>query len=356
MDIQQPVQQPNQQPIQPVPVVTKLPQSNWKIIISVVVGILVLGGVSYGAYYYWQNNKPVVAPIDEIADWETYRSDEYGFEFKYPKDWDIETSQDYPFSVMVFPRGFEKDKRGMALSINPVNVGRESVFDPGLNINIETATFGGRKAKIYLCPDRNQCPEQLFYSKAIMITELPKNWTYDNEIDFSLYKGYENLRDSYDKILSTFKFTAETANWQTYKNIEKGYSINYPTDASIDKNDLSCIRIDTKEFGSIYINVGSSNPCGEPTGIGIGMIRVQDNITIAGKQYSTSGFRNSDNSNSFLSLGLTVGDKIFATYGVDHFDKSNSKNWKNLGALTGSDYQKALDSAKQILSPFKFTK
>ena len=84
---QQPGQQPINQPIQPTPpVFTQPSKNNWKIIILVVAGILVLGGISYGAYYYWQNNKPAVAPIDEIANWQTYKNNTYGFEVKCPKD------------------------------------------------------------------------------------------------------------------------------------------------------------------------------------------------------------------------------------------------------------------------------
>ena len=66
MDIQQPIQQLSEQPIdqqtiQSVPVVTQPPQSNWKVIILVVIGILILGGASYGAYYYWQTQKLIDA-------------------------------------------------------------------------------------------------------------------------------------------------------------------------------------------------------------------------------------------------------------------------------------------------------
>jgi len=67
MDIQRPVQQqPSeqsaaQQPVQPVPVVARPSQSNWKVIILAVIGILILGGASYGAYYYWQTQKLIDA-------------------------------------------------------------------------------------------------------------------------------------------------------------------------------------------------------------------------------------------------------------------------------------------------------
>lgn len=141
--------------------------------------------------------------------------------------------------------------------------------------------------------------------------------------------------------------------WKIYTNTSKGYSISYPVDAKIDTSNLSCVRIDTKEFGSVAINAGSSNPCGDPTGLGVGMISSEDTITIASKQYPTSGYRESDNGFSFFDFNSPISEKISVTYGVVHFDKSNPNNWKNLGALTYSEYQNALNSAKGIVSTFK---
>ncbi|MFH1990378.1 MAG: hypothetical protein ABIJ19_00790 [Patescibacteria group bacterium] len=91
-------QQFNQQPISPQPepniqptppIITQSPKNNWKVVILVIIGVLVLGGASYGAYYYWQNNKPAVAPIDEIANWQTYQNEIAGFEIKYPNNWEV---------------------------------------------------------------------------------------------------------------------------------------------------------------------------------------------------------------------------------------------------------------------------
>ncbi len=139
-----------------------------------------------------------------------------------------------------------------------------------------------------------------------------------------------------------------SADWIIYNNTEKDYSINYPADAKIDQSDLTCVQISTKEFGSVSINVGSLNPCGEPTGLGVGDVKISENMTIGSKQYLASGYRVSDNSFSFQSF--TASDTVFVTYGVAHFDKTDSKNWKNLGALTDAEYQTALDSARKIVS------
>lgn len=145
----------------------------------------------------------------------------------------------------------------------------------------------------------------------------------------------------------------ENGSLETYKNLKKGYEISYPSDAKIDTSDLSCVRIITKEFGSVYVNAGSGDPCGVPTGIGSGMVRLNEDIFVNSKQYSASGFREADNSYGFLSFGFTIGDKIFVTYGVEHSDKSNPNSWKSLGPLTALDFGDALNSVRKIVSSLK---
>ncbi len=138
----------------------------------------------------------------------------------------------------------------------------------------------------------------------------------------------------------------DTVAWKTYTNTKKGYTITYPIDAKINSTDSSCVRID-RGFGFITINVGSSDPCGQPTGVGIGDIRISENIFIglAGDQYTASGWRTPDN---FGYLSFNFNNKIFVTYGVAHVDKSNPNSWKDLGSLSDSEYQNALYSVKHM--------
>lgn len=176
--------------------------------------------------------------------------------------------------------------------------------------------------------------------------EVPKTSTAENALN-------QNSAPVPVATVDTPTQVAENGGMETYKNLKKGYEISYPSDAKIDTSDLSCVRIITKEFGSMYVNAGSGDPCGVPTGIGSGMVRLNEDIIVNNKQYSASGFREADNSYGFLGFGFTIGDKIFVTYGVDHSDKSNPNSWKSLGPLTSLDFGNALNSVRNIVSSLK---
>ena len=77
---------------------------NKKFAITFVV-LLLLGGGAYAGISYWQNQQVVnevvptfssrplaTADPNTTADWKTYTNTQYGFEFKYPADWDLFTN------------------------------------------------------------------------------------------------------------------------------------------------------------------------------------------------------------------------------------------------------------------------
>lgn len=85
----------NQKPIPSV--FSPTPQKNFtpKFIVLVVL-LLLLGTGAYAGIWYWQNQQvtqevvPTFTPrVDATADWKTYTNTKYGFEFKYPGDWEM---------------------------------------------------------------------------------------------------------------------------------------------------------------------------------------------------------------------------------------------------------------------------
>jgi len=74
---------------------------------TLILAIIVLVLIIAGAYWLWQNNKPQPQPYPhtnqntqgiqepevitsdiDTSDWQTYKNEELGFEFRYPKTWE----------------------------------------------------------------------------------------------------------------------------------------------------------------------------------------------------------------------------------------------------------------------------
>jgi len=192
----------------------------------------------------------------------------------------------------------------------------------------------------------------------------------DRVITINYADNGPEMNQVYEQIIQTMVFADRTTSTAQTSNPQTADWKNY-----LNTGGKSCVRIRTKDFGDIYIsnsNVSGEglyaisypsdakievlNPnsfeaqtCGSPTGFGLDDVASNDTVTIGGKQYVASGFRYLDNSNSFMSLRTSFRDKIHVVYGVAHYDE----NFKNLGPLTDSEYQTALNSVKAIVSTLR---
>lgn len=260
-------------------------ESNKKAIIiaSIVVGVLLLGGVSYGVYYKVSNtsqqvenkvvntNNSQVLPntnadvntntskTSDTSDWKTYKNDKQGFELKYPNGWNTEESQNEAinaFSVEIKNAAQEKPK--FLISVNPGGVGYEYLE----TINTEKVLIDGSSAnKISFSADSDSalgCG-----SKGIKGFRM----YFDDKInsnDFWIWgtfcQGGLDYTTNINQILSTFKFTNpedfSVSDWKTYQDTKNGFEFKYPQtyDVQIVKDGIVTIKSPTR-VGLYDVNI-----------------------------------------------------------------------------------------------------
>ncbi|MES3005776.1 MAG: Ser-Thr-rich GPI-anchored membrane family protein [Patescibacteria group bacterium] len=133
-----------------------------------------------------------------------------------------------------------------------------------------------------------------------------------------------------------------SATLKTYTNSKHGYSIQYPSDAVVTSVDSgtdasSCVSI-KKGLGFILINSGANDPCGS-TGVGIGAIRIQEEVQVGDKKYTSTGFTSKTNTTDY-----------FFSFDV----AQNTSIYFGMNSLTSNaEYVKALSDIKVIISTFK---
>ncbi len=251
MDFQQPAQQqPDQQQInqqqpdqniQSNPVVDQPPKNIRKIIVLIIIGVLILGSVLCGAYYFWpKNNKPVActqeakpcpdgssvvrtgpncefaacpeAKTNQAADWQTYRNETYGFEVKYPPALKVWENQQLGTRA-IYSVSFENT---LAYDNTPgtktKTAGRKIVFNVSIYKNsnqiqdeFKTVTLqeqgdtilGGYSAKKLLHP---QAPNNIEATVYLIADKNTAIITYGTDLNKMSEKDIS-------QILSTFKFT-----------------------------------------------------------------------------------------------------------------------------------------------------
>lgn len=172
----------------------------------------IVGGPSLNNPGNYVQTTPTPTAFEETAGWQTYRNEKYGFEIKYPGDWIKEEDNTYPFGIRLMREDFQANRRDLMITIDPINVGRESVFDAGksnlVSCTIKNISFGGRESKECIA-------ESIYgYSRYVRVIDLTDTkWEKDNEISFALNleggissEEYHLLLPIYNQILSTFKF------------------------------------------------------------------------------------------------------------------------------------------------------
>lgn len=190
--------------------------------------------------------------IDETAQWQTYRNEEFGIQFEYPKTW-----------LVGRPPGKYKDFLMLAPSekiqeMESINWEADAVLPISISVSGErfysctgdefTTAISEKKILV----DRLEGVQCVEYAKNVPF--LPRNITFISTefernkkfytITFHKWEGGENYQEIYDHIISTLQFIEkrpDVFSWQTYHNDTLGFEIQYPVTWNVEGRDDSRI-------------------------------------------------------------------------------------------------------------------
>ncbi len=214
-------------------------QKGFANIILVVVIVVLVGAVGYFALVRKPasvvnpegsvNQTPSSTISTQLADWKTYRMDEYGFEVKYPAD--MEVQQLGPFGVGYFKFVFQTPNNGKDYAV-------------GMTIDFRTKDELGAMRE-YIDQNSSSMTEiDIAGTKGTKVVGFDKSGHSVNEIWIPYYQRINILKgkgDIFDKMVSSFKFIEIKIvspiggeRWQ----VGNTYPIKWTVSDGIDKVDI----------------------------------------------------------------------------------------------------------------------
>lgn len=216
--------------------------NKYRKIIFIVISIFAL---TAAAILYWQRpikQEILVAPIDLTSNLKTYRSNEYGFEFKYPSSWIPRTYAEIS--------GNHSDERDFIVGWDDIITGsflvmkrdvtiNDSLADPEI-VTVSNLSLDGYDAKLYTYKLSDS--KTIIYNNGRYIL----SFTFNN---LSRDRSFDNFVSSFRSVLNNDGNTSPSPTtdsipqgWKTTESKEMGIKISYPADYTA--ADVGVIRLD----------------------------------------------------------------------------------------------------------------
>ncbi len=193
-----------------------------------------------------------IQPIDEMANWKTYTNSQYGFEFKYPSAYKLETvgksqvagnllkinlhetSREMPEGTPGIGVGVWNNSKHLSLlDWAKVNSSYSNYSAASLNTDYKEGMLLGQKTFSYSW-------QGLGYGKTVLVQvsadKLLLLDVFSTNQDDGIWLTFEN-------IVASLKFTNDetakgstspTTGWKTYTNEDLGFTIQYPSSWTAD--------------------------------------------------------------------------------------------------------------------------
>jgi hypothetical protein len=196
--------------------------------ILIIFGIILILGISAGAYYFWklnccpqsqsqitsQTQVPVSSSAgpDEITNWKTFTNSNYKFEINYPSDWSAIDCSSNGQSVYFSSKTYNcqraiPDIANITIRVNTGDHTQQYITDRKSlgDITLKSITVDGiQGTDLTLTPNSSVKNESLSNQRR-EIYLFKNNQSYS--ISLFVFNDFSSENQTFNQILSTFKFT-----------------------------------------------------------------------------------------------------------------------------------------------------